>query len=94
MRWFAWAVGQLLGPRQLTMEQIRNGAHIKWGWRGTDIVDDDGKLIAHTPGANKPGHVGPFPVDDLDLSLDDAQDLMDGGEPVEIVAPPESDWLD
>ena len=54
MRWFAWAVGQLLGPRQLTMEQIRNGGHIKWGWRSTEVLDDDGKLIAYTPGANKP----------------------------------------
>ena len=64
MRWFVWAVGQLLGPRQLTMEQIRNGEHIKWGWRATEVIGDDGKVIAYTPGANKPGHVGPFPVEE------------------------------
>ncbi len=54
MRWFAWAVGQLLRPRQLTMEQIRNGETIRWGWRATEVLDDDGKVIAYTPGANKP----------------------------------------
>jgi len=64
------------------MEEIRNGAHIQWGWRSTEIRDDDGKVIAHTPGASKPGHVGPFPVEDEDP-------VEDGNAPVY-----NGDWLE
>ncbi len=89
MSWFGWAVGQVLKPRQITMEDLRHGGHIQWGWRSTEILDDDGKVIAHTPGASKPGHVGPFPVevDEADEGLEASKfyfDQTDGG----------GDWLE
>lgn len=62
-RWLRYFIGRLVPARVLTVDDLRTGARLRWGWRATEIRSDAG-VIAHIPPPSKPGHIGPFPLDE------------------------------